>query len=234
MYGNVVSAVSQFLTPDLVAKIATASGISDRTMTQKAIGAAVPAILSCLASFASKPEGAQQLAGAMAKQSPHVLENLASTIGGSGPSADTGKNALSSLLGGSTFTSLAKTIGRFAGVGEGVTGSLLGMLTPIILGVLGREAGSGVSGLTQLLASQKDSFAAAMPAGLSDLMRTSGLNNQMAPLRGGKSRGRDLSRPARDRGQYGHAGVRSAPHHRRIGCIGRCPFSRSRALLGIY
>ena len=43
------------------------------------------------------------------------------------PSADTGKNALSSLLGGSTFTSLAKTIGRFAGVGEGVTGSLLGM-----------------------------------------------------------------------------------------------------------
>ena len=36
MYGNVVSAVSQFLTPDLVAKIASASGISDRTMTQKA------------------------------------------------------------------------------------------------------------------------------------------------------------------------------------------------------
>ena len=197
MYGNVVSAVSQFLTPDLVAKIATASGISDRTMTQKAIGAAVPAILSCLASFASKPEGAQQLAGAMAKQSPHVLENLASTIGGSGPSADTGKNALSSLLGGSTFTSLAKTIGKFAGVGEGVTGSLLGMLTPIILGVLGREAGSGVSGLTQLLASQKDSFAAAMPAGLSDLMRTSGLNNQMGSVTPAASRAEETYRAPR-------------------------------------
>ena len=188
MYGNVISAVSQFLTPDLVAKIASASGISDRTMTQKAVGAAVPAILSCLASFASKPEGAQQLAGTIAKQSPHVLENLASTIGGSGPSADTGKNALSSLLGGSTFTSLAKTIGRFAGVGEGVTGSLLGMLTPIILGVLGREAGSGVSGLTQLLASQKDSFAAAMPAGLSDLMRMSGLDNQIGSVTPAASR----------------------------------------------
>jgi sporulation protein YlmC with PRC-barrel domain len=188
MYGNVVSAVSQVLTSDLIAKIASASGISDRTITQKAIGAAVPAILSSLASFASKPEGAQQLAGTIAKQSPNVLENLASMIGGSGPLADTSKNALSSLLGGSTFTSLAKTIGRFAGVGEGVTGSLLGMLTPIILGVLGREAGSGVSGLTQLLASQKDSFTAAMPAGLSDLMRTSGLNNRIGSVTSEASR----------------------------------------------
>ena len=188
MYGNVISAVSQFLTPELVAKIASASGISDRTMMQKAIGAAVPAILSCLASFASKPEGAQQLAGTITKQSPHVLENLASMIGGSGQLADAGKNALSSLLGGSTFTSLAKTIGRFSGVGGGATGSLLGMLTPIILGVLGREAGSGVSGLTQLLASQKDSFAAAMPAGLSDLMRTSGLDNQIGSVMPAASR----------------------------------------------
>ena len=50
-------------------------------------------------------------------------------VGGSGQLADTGKNLLSSLLGGSAFSSLAKTIGRFAGVGEGVTGSILGMLT---------------------------------------------------------------------------------------------------------
>ena len=119
-------------------------------------------------------------------------------IGGSGQSADTGKNALSSLLGGSTFTSLAKTIGRFAGVGEGVTGSLLGMLTPVILGVLGREAGSGVSGLTQLLASQKDSFAAAMPAGLSDLMRTSGLNDRIGSVTPAASRVDETYRAPRE------------------------------------
>ena len=206
MYGNVVSAVSQFLTPDLVAKIATASGISDHTMTQKAIGAAVPAILSCLASFASKPEGARQLAGTMAKQSPHVLENLTSMIGGSGQLADTGKNVLSSLLGGPSFASLAKTIGKFSGIGEGVTGSLLGMLTPIILGVLGREAGSGVSSLTQLLASQKDSFAAAMPAGLSDLMRTSGLNNQIGSVAPAASRADETYRAPREiEGSMAHA-----------------------------
>ena len=41
MSGNIVSAVSQFLTPDLVAKIASASGISDGTAARKALGAAV-------------------------------------------------------------------------------------------------------------------------------------------------------------------------------------------------
>jgi hypothetical protein len=77
MYANIVSTVSQLLTPDLIAKMASASGISDRTMTQKAVGAAVPAILSCLAGLASKPEGVQQLAGAIAKQPTNVLEGLA-------------------------------------------------------------------------------------------------------------------------------------------------------------
>ena len=45
MYGSIISAVTQLLTPDLVAKMASASGISDSTMAQKAVGAAVPAIL---------------------------------------------------------------------------------------------------------------------------------------------------------------------------------------------
>jgi sporulation protein YlmC with PRC-barrel domain len=195
---NIVSAVSQFLTPDLIAKMASAAGISDRTTAQKAVGAAVPAILSSLANLASNPAGAQQLAGTIAKQPTNMLEGLSSMIGGSGQLADTGKSLLSSLLGSSSFSSLAKTIGRFAGVGEGVTGSILGMLTPVILGVLGREAGAGASGLTQLLASQKDSIAAAMPAGLSDLMRTSGLNNRIGSVAAAASRADDTYRASRD------------------------------------
>ena len=43
MYGSIVSAVTQLLTPDLIAKMASAAGISDRTTAQKAVGAAVPA-----------------------------------------------------------------------------------------------------------------------------------------------------------------------------------------------
>jgi hypothetical protein len=47
------------------------------------------------------------MAGTIAKQSPDLLENLAGMIGGTGQLADTGKNALSSLLGGGTFSSLS-------------------------------------------------------------------------------------------------------------------------------
>ena len=171
MHGNIVSAVSQVLTPDMVARVASASGISDRATAQTAVAAAVPAILSSLANLASKPDGERRLADAMAKQSPRTLENLASASNGPTQFADAGKSLLSSLLGASSFTSLASAIGKFAGLGDGPVRSLLGMLVPVILGVLGRQAGAGANGLSQLLSSQRDDIAAAMPAGLSDVLR---------------------------------------------------------------
>jgi sporulation protein YlmC with PRC-barrel domain len=173
MQRDILTAVSRHLTPDLMAKMASASGISDRAITEKAVGAAVPAVLSRLATLATKPEGERQLTDAVAKQSPRTMESFA-TIGGPVQLSDAGKSLLSSLLGAGSFSSLASGIGRFAGVGDGAARSILGMLTPVILSVLGREARGEVNGLTQLLASQRDDFAAAMPAGLSDLLRTGG------------------------------------------------------------
>jgi len=169
MFGDVISAVSQFLTPDIIDKMASASGIPDATLARKAVGAAAPAILSALANLASSPQGARRLADAIAKQSPNVLAASASMIGGAGRLA-VGQSLLASLLGGASFDCLASAIGKFVGVGGGPVRSLLGMLTPVILGVLGREAGAGASELTQLFACQKEHFAAAMPPGLSDLL----------------------------------------------------------------
>jgi sporulation protein YlmC with PRC-barrel domain len=194
MYANIISAVSQFLTPELIGKMGSVAGISDRTVTQNAVGAAVPAILSGLANLASKPEGARQLSDAIAKQSPPTLGNLASV----GQLADTGKSLLSSLLGIGSFGGLANTLARFVGAGDGGIRSLLGMLTPVILGVLGREAGAGANGLTQLLASQKDSFAAAMPTGFSDLLKTSGFFDRAGAPAAAASRVHEPYRAARD------------------------------------
>ena len=60
MADNIVAAVSRFLTPELVGKLATASGL-DKTLAHEGVTAAVPAILSVLAGVASKPDGARQL-----------------------------------------------------------------------------------------------------------------------------------------------------------------------------
>ena len=54
MTDNIVTAVSRFLTPELVSKVASASGF-DPYMGQQAMAAAVPAILSGLADLAGKP-----------------------------------------------------------------------------------------------------------------------------------------------------------------------------------
>ena len=198
MYGNIVSAVSKSLTPDLVAKMASAAGVSDGATAQKAVGAAIPAILSSLAALVLKPGGERQLADAVAKQSPNTPESLANTVGGSGQPASAGENLLSSLLGGSSFGSLASVIGKFTGLGEGAIRSILGMVTPVILGVLGRETGAGASGLKQLLTSQKDNFAAAMPAGLSNLLQTGGLQDAMGAAASTASRASATYRSARE------------------------------------
>ena len=64
MATNLVSSVMQFLTPDVVAKIARTLGI-DPDLAQKVVAAAVPAILASFGGLAAKPAGAQQLSNAL-------------------------------------------------------------------------------------------------------------------------------------------------------------------------
>jgi hypothetical protein len=162
----------QFLTPDMVGRISSVAGL-DRTVAQRAIGAAVPALLSGLASLASKPDGARELARAVGEQPRGMLDSFADSIGGSRALIDSGKNLLSSLLGGSTVGKLISAISSVEGIGEGSVRTLMGLLTPAVLGVLGREqrsAGLDAAGLARTLVSQKDQFAAAMPSELSSML----------------------------------------------------------------
>jgi Bacterial protein of unknown function (DUF937)/PRC-barrel domain len=172
MSDNIVSTISRFLTPELIGKLASASGL-ERGMAQRAVDASVPAILSGLTDLASKPGGARQLADAVAEQPAGILSNLSNMLGSSAQLADKGAGLLSSLLGGGMLGTLASTVGRFIGISEGSTRTLMGLLTPVILGALGREqraAGLEASGLARMLTAQKDQITAAMPSGLSDLL----------------------------------------------------------------
>src|SRR5688572_17688046 len=78
---NIVSAVARYLTPEVVGKIATASGLNG-SVAQSAVNAAVPAILSVLTSVADKPGGARKLADAVAEQPADMLTSLASKLTG--------------------------------------------------------------------------------------------------------------------------------------------------------
>jgi len=64
---NIIEAVSRMLTPEIVGKLATASGL-DASIGQKAMGAVVPSILAGLVEAVQKPGGARSLAKAVSDQ----------------------------------------------------------------------------------------------------------------------------------------------------------------------
>jgi hypothetical protein len=177
MSNDLISAISRFLTPEVVGKLASASGLDSAT-AQSGVTAVVPALLSALAGVANRPGGAQQLATAAANQPADILGSIAASLTGSAQVAENGTSLLSSLLGGDALGLLASAVSRFTGIGEGTTRTLMGLLTPLIMGFLGREqraAGLDANGIARMLTGQKEQIEAAMPFGLSRLLGTSGL-----------------------------------------------------------
>ena len=173
MATNLVSLVMQFLTPDMIGRVASALGL-DRSKVQTAIGAAVPGVLAGFGNVASQPGGAQKLADAV-RQQTGALGNFASMLGTGGQTSfvEKGAQMLSSLLGGQDQAALAGAVGKFAGVGQSAGGSLLGMLAPIVMGTIAGQQGSrspDANSIATLLSSQKDSIAAALPSGFGNLL----------------------------------------------------------------
>ena len=179
MASNLVSLVMQFLTPDMVGRIATAFGF-DRNKVQSAISGAVPALLVAFNDVATQPGGAQKLADA-ARQQTGSFGNLASVLAAGDQSSllDKGSQLLSSLVSGQNQNALIGAISKFTGLGQGASGSLLEMLAPIVMGTIGQHQSAAgalnANGIANLFASQKDNIAAALPSGFDKLLSGTGL-----------------------------------------------------------
>jgi hypothetical protein len=79
-------------------------------------------------------------------------------------------------LGGSATSSLADAIGKFSGAGHSTASTLIGLITPLIMNGLRNQAGGLDAGrITNLLLSQKDNIAAALPAGVANALGGSGI-----------------------------------------------------------
>jgi Bacterial protein of unknown function (DUF937) len=176
---NIVSLAMQYLTPDVINRIASALGV-DKSAIGKAATAAVPGLLGMFANAASTRDGANKLANTVGQQSAGILDSLASTIGGPGQQSlvNSGISSLSSLLGGSAAPALANALSKFTGISQASSSSLIGMLTPAVLGTLGdqqAEQDLDASGLARLLAAQKDNISAALPPGFGSLLSAAGV-----------------------------------------------------------
>ena len=183
MATNLVSLVMQFLTPDMIGRVATTLGF-DRNKVQSAIGGAVPALLAAFNDLATQPGGAQKLADA-ARQQTGSLGNVARALTAGEPSSliDKGSQLLSLLVSGQNQNALIGAIAKFTGLGQGASGSLLGMLAPIVMGTIGKHQSAAgaldANGVANLFASQKDNIAAALPSGFGNLLSGTGLMNSL-------------------------------------------------------
>jgi outer membrane protein OmpA-like peptidoglycan-associated protein len=141
-------------------------------VTQKAFGAAVPAILAGAAERAATPGGAERLRTMITAggYGGGMLDNLAGLAGGGGVSdiVQGGGRILSSLFGG-RLDGMTEALAGFAGMRRGSASSLLAMAAPIVMSVLGKQVASrglDASGLMNLLSGQRGAITNALPAGL--------------------------------------------------------------------
>jgi hypothetical protein len=195
MASSIVSQVMEFLTPDLIGRIAAALGL-DRTRAQSAIGAAVPGLLAALSGLADRPAGAQKLADAARRQSAGLagveLGDISGmlTSGNQASLVSKGSQMVSSLLGTRDEAALTEAVGRFADLDRATSSSLIGALAPIVVGSLGRQANGDLSSgsVARVLAGQKDSIAAALPSDFRNLLAGSGvLESVVGSARGAAS-----------------------------------------------
>ncbi len=175
---NLVSLVSQFLTPQLIGSLARAAGINE-AIAQRLAAAAIPTILAALGTAAAAPGGAQKIADAVSNSDPDMLSKLSAAIqGGNVGALSEGATALSALIGGSGLSSIAATLSQFAGAPPAAAQPLVGAVTGATIGTIGQQdpsTWSDASSISSFFSSQKDAISAALPPEISKALGATGL-----------------------------------------------------------
>jgi outer membrane protein OmpA-like peptidoglycan-associated protein len=177
---NLVELVQGYLTPDIVQKAASFVGESEPA-TQKAMNGIVPTVIAALANQASTTGGAEKLSRMLdaGKYDGTALNNLGSLFSGGETTQKVvaqGKDTLSSLFGNKT-EGIVEQIARFAGLRTGSAASLLALILPLILSLLGRQRstiGQSPSALASLLGGQRSWLTGLLPAGVGALLGWTG------------------------------------------------------------
>jgi outer membrane protein OmpA-like peptidoglycan-associated protein len=173
---NLVETVKNYFTPEFTNQSSSALG-ENSSGVSKALSAIIPTGLAGILNRAtSGSDGANSIfnmvkdaAGNFAT-SPNVsnLTNVQTTPGAS----------MVSNLFGTNHTGIISAISRFAGIKDSSASSLMGMVLPAIMGILGRhtvENNLSANGLSSFLQSQKSNIMEALPSGLSSITGMLGL-----------------------------------------------------------
>ncbi len=122
--------------------------------TQSAVGMALPMLLSAMGNHAATPQGAESIQQAAQANDGSILDDLMGAIG-NGAAGGMGGALLSQVLGGGSQNAISETIVQKTGMDSGMVNQLLAILTPIIMGAIGRisqqQGGLDPNGIAQML-----------------------------------------------------------------------------------
>jgi OmpA-OmpF porin, OOP family len=172
---SLISEITGHFTPEVVRSAGSMTGESE-SATYKALQAATPTVLSGMANMASSSEGASTLSN-MVREGGYggLTDNPMSLFRGGTASnylLSAGQRHLGRIFGGNA-TSVVELVAKSGGVSPSSATKLMALITPFILGVLGKRTatqGAGASGVAEMLSRQRDEIATAAPAGLSRIL----------------------------------------------------------------
>jgi len=136
MGGSILTELIGSLTGDSISGLSQQLGV-DENKTSKAIGLAVPLLLSALAKNTSNDKGAQSLANALNRDHDGSILNDITGHVQSG-SLDDGLGILGHVLGGNQ-SKIEATLSEHTGLDAASITKLLAILAPVVLGMLGKQ-----------------------------------------------------------------------------------------------
>jgi len=181
---NLVDLIKDQVSGSTLGQIGSLLG-ENSTNTQAGLDAAIPGLLNGLTQSA-KSDGGASLFNTVRDTDDSLLDNMGSLfdVGQSSNHIDKGSNLLSSILGSGALGTLGSVISKVSGIGGRSSSNLLGMLAPIVIGIIKRKLfanGSGfghnAGGLMSLLNGQSNNIQAAMPTGFASELQSAGFND---------------------------------------------------------
>ena len=183
---DLLGLVKEQFTSAIVSKISSFLGESTEN-TNAALGSALPAILGGVMQKASTIQGASDLLSTIRTggYDGGVLDNfggLLDDVKSTSTLTSLGNGLLGNIFG-DKLGALTGLISNASGIKTGSASSLLGLVAPILMNVLGKKVttqGLSTSGLASLLMSQKDVVKAALPAGIGSILNVGALGDFLA------------------------------------------------------
>lgn len=174
---NIADLVKSYVSQDLISKAGILPG-EDEGSISKAISGLIPAILGGVAAKANQSEADAQQWLDEAKLAHHSgLPGSMSSLPANEEAPDQGSGWLNKIFGGQS-NGIINTLSGFSGIKSSSLSSLVSVIAPLIMGLLGKQAVESnldASGFSGFLSTQKANILGALPSGLGSIAATLGL-----------------------------------------------------------